>query len=104
MRIWCPFCGKKGRNVVQVSPDYRESTHLEFIASAGTVRYIFDSRSVDLYVLSPEFMSEHCVEPGSFPLPDDYPDWIRLIKFVCRDCFEARGTKPEFGVEDSPER
>lgn len=86
----CPNCGQSCE-VVQVSPDYEATDHRAFVNRAQIVQFFFDSDVVDRFMLSPEFMAEHEIHGDVFPLPDEYPAWVKLLKVQCRNCFDARG-------------
>ena len=87
MRILCDICHAY-QDVVQVSPDYSPSDRDRFRSRAITLSFTFDGKVVDEYLLSPEFATRQSVFAGEHPLPQDYPAWIKLVKAICRPCFE----------------
>ncbi|PTX99874.1 hypothetical protein DB346_18870 [Verrucomicrobia bacterium LW23] len=76
--------------VVQVSSDYDSACHKEFILMAHQVRYTLGGRSMDAYLLSPQFIAEHRIETGIFPMADEFAPWEHLAVFECKACFDAR--------------
>jgi len=90
MRILCPICGEISE-AVQVSPDYDKSRHCDFVGRARWVDFLYESKAVNRFLLSPEFRDAHGIEYENIPLPDDYPEWLKLLKVECRRCFEDRG-------------
>ena len=90
MRIACKCCGLI-TEVVQVSPDYNVDNHVAFLAKARTIRFVFENETVDEFLMSPEFINQNGITLDTVPLPDQYPPWVKLVKYECRNCFLTRG-------------
>ena|SRR5688500_1207164 len=87
MRLLCPTHGCQA--VKQLSPDLADRLgKRQPEQSMVEVRYAYQGEVVDAYLVSADFADQHGIQPGTFPVSDDWPPWSHLTVLVCLKCFE----------------
>jgi len=83
------LCDRHGCQMgIEVSPDLCDRVaRSETVDGIVEIGYEYDGELMQVMFLSKEFAARHGVsESRVSPLPDDYPDWVRLIAVECKKC------------------
>ena len=55
-----------------------------------SIYYEFEGNTGDVFYMSKSFAVKYGLENKSrLPLPDDYPQWVMLLKVICEVCFNS---------------
>ena len=74
-----------------VSPDiFDQVMNSLVVMKPRVIEYEYLGDIVETFILSQDFLVEHklCDEKGILPLPNDYPEWVSLLKPLCSTCLD----------------